>query len=80
MIKNQEIVDNLIISYWMEIETVMNYIANSIKNEGNAYEHDAIANFMEFIRQDRDPYITGDGEQTRDMAHLEDVVSANIFL
>jgi UDP-glucose 4-epimerase len=39
----------------------------------------AIANFMEFIRQDRDPYITGDGEQTRDMAHLEDVVSANIF-
>lgn len=26
---------------------VISYIANSIKNEGNAYEHDAIANFME---------------------------------
>jgi len=34
MIKNQEIVDNLIISYWMEIETVMNYIANSINLDG----------------------------------------------
>ena len=27
----------------------------------------------------RIPYITGDGEQRRDMAHVSDVVSANIF-
>ena len=39
----------------------------------------AIANFMEFIRQGKNPFITGNGEQRRDMSHLEDVVSANIF-
>jgi UDP-glucose 4-epimerase len=39
----------------------------------------AVANFMEFIRQDKNPFITGDGEQRRDMSHLVDVVSANIF-
>lgn len=38
----------------------------------------AVANFMEFIRQGKNPFITGDGEQRRDMAHLEDVVGANI--
>tara|TARA_Y100000593_G_scaffold91717_1_gene181341 strand:- start:3495 stop:4361 length:867 start_codon:yes stop_codon:yes gene_type:complete len=38
----------------------------------------AVANFMEFIRQDKSPFITGDGEQRRDMAHLEDVVAANV--
>jgi len=39
----------------------------------------AIANFMEYIRQGKTPFITGDGKQRRDMAHVEDVVSANIF-
>ena len=39
----------------------------------------AIANFMEYIRRGKGPFITGDGEQTRDMAHLDDVVSANLF-
>ena len=39
----------------------------------------AIANFMEHIRQGKTPFITGNGEQSRDMAHVEDVVSANIF-
>ena len=38
----------------------------------------AVANFMQFIRDGKNPFITGDGEQRRDMAHLEDVVSANI--
>jgi bacterioferritin len=31
---NKEIIDNLIVSYWMEIETVMNYISNSINLDG----------------------------------------------
>ena len=39
----------------------------------------AIANWMQYIRDGKTPYITGDGEQRRDMAHLKDVVSANIF-
>lgn len=34
MSKNQEIIDNLIKSYWMEIETVLNYIANSVNLDG----------------------------------------------
>ena len=39
----------------------------------------AVANWMQYIRDDRLPFITGDGEQRRDMANREDVVSANIF-
>ncbi len=34
MEKNKEIIDNLIIAYWMEIETVTNYISNSINLDG----------------------------------------------
>lgn len=34
MAAKKEIVKNLIISYWMEIETVMNYISNSINLDG----------------------------------------------
>ena len=39
----------------------------------------AIANWMQHIREGKRPFITGDGEQSRDMAHAEDVVAANIF-
>ena len=39
----------------------------------------AIANWMDYIRKEKAPYITGDGEQRRDMLHVEDAVSANIF-
>ena len=34
MASNKTIVDNLVISYWMEIETVINYISNSINLDG----------------------------------------------
>ena len=34
MTTNKDIIDNLIISYWMEIETVINYISNSINLDG----------------------------------------------
>jgi len=34
MSKKKEIIDNLIKSYWMEIETVINYISNSINPDG----------------------------------------------
>ena len=34
---------------------------------------------MQHIRENKRPFITGDGEQRRDMANLEDVVSANVF-
>ncbi len=39
----------------------------------------AVANFMEHIRRGKEPFITGTGEQRRDMAHVSDVVAANIF-
>jgi len=39
----------------------------------------AIANWMHSIKSGKNPYITGDGEQRRDMAYLDDIVSANIF-
>jgi len=31
---NQKIIDNLVVSYWMEIETVQNYLANSENLDG----------------------------------------------
>ncbi len=34
MSNKKEIIENLIKSYWMEIETVMNYISNSINLDG----------------------------------------------
>lgn len=34
MADKKEIIENLIIAYWMEIETVINYISNSINLDG----------------------------------------------
>ena len=38
-----------------------------------------VSNWMEYIRKNKDPFITGNGTQARDMAHVSDVVEANIF-
>jgi len=38
-----------------------------------------VANWRRFIKDGKIPYITGDGDQRRDMAHVSDIVSANIF-
>jgi len=54
----------------------------------NVYSHDqradgpyatAVANWMRSIREGINPFITGDGEQRRDMVNADDVVNANIF-
>jgi UDP-glucose 4-epimerase len=54
----------------------------------NVYSHDqpadgpyatAVANWMKSIREGINPFITGDGEQRRDMVNVDDVVEANIF-
>ena len=39
----------------------------------------AISAWMQMIREGRELHIDGDGEQTRDFVHVDDVVSANIF-
>tara|TARA_R100001510_G_C7594658_1_gene163220 strand:- start:3 stop:923 length:921 start_codon:yes stop_codon:yes gene_type:complete len=40
----------------------------------------AIANWMHHIKGDIKPFVNGDGEHRRDMVHVDDVVSANIFV
>ena len=39
----------------------------------------AISNWMSFIKDNKNPFITGDGSQRRDMLHVSDAVRANIF-
>jgi len=39
----------------------------------------AVASWMHCIREKKQPFITGDGNQRRDMVHVDDAVSANIF-
>ena len=39
----------------------------------------AIANWMHHIKHDKVPFLNGDGTQRRDMVHVDDVISANIF-
>ena len=38
-----------------------------------------IAAWMHAIKENKRPFITGDGEQRRDMLHVEDAIAANIF-
>tara|TARA_R110000824_G_scaffold255131_4_gene444092 strand:+ start:571 stop:1443 length:873 start_codon:yes stop_codon:yes gene_type:complete len=45
---------------------------------GGAYAT-AVSNWMEYIRQNKNPFITGTGDQRRDMLNVKDAVSANIF-
>jgi len=39
----------------------------------------AVANWIKYIREGKNPFITGTGGQRRDMLHVSDAVSANIF-
>ena len=39
----------------------------------------AVCNWMHYIRTGKNPFITGDGNQRRDMLYVHDAVSANIF-
>mgnify|MGYP003627655057 CR=1 FL=1 len=39
----------------------------------------AVCNWMQYIRDGKKPFITGNGDQSRDMLHVDDAVSANIF-
>ena len=78
--------------YTSEIETTLYYKLFGMDTVSlryfNVYSPDqradgpyatAIANWMEFIKQGKNPFITGTGEQRRDMLHVTDAVSANIF-
>ena len=39
----------------------------------------AVCNWVDFLKNNKTPFITGDGSQRRDMLHVSDAVSANIF-
>ena len=40
----------------------------------------AISNWMDYIKKDKKPFINGDGQNRRDLIHVDDVVAANIFV
>jgi nucleoside-diphosphate-sugar epimerase len=51
----------------------------SYDQEADSEYATVVCNWKKYILEGRTPYITGDGEQRRDMTHVDDVVSANIF-
>jgi len=48
------------------------------QNAANEYAT-VVCNWKRFISEGRTPFITGDGNQRRDMTHVSDIVSANVF-
>jgi UDP-glucose 4-epimerase len=65
--------------YGLDTVSLRYFNVYSEDQETNGSYGTAIANWMQAIRDNTVPYITGDGEQRRDMVHVDDVVSANIF-
>ena len=51
----------------------------SYDQEANSEYATVVCNWKRYVTEGRTPYITGDGEQRRDMTHVDDIVSANIF-
>ena len=47
--------------------------------EANSEYATVVCNWKKFITEGKIPFITGDGKQRRDMTHVDDIVSANIF-
>ena len=65
--------------YGIDTVTLRYFNVYSPDQEADSPYATAVANWMRFIREGKNPFITGDGEQRRDMAHKGDVVSANLF-
>ena len=78
--------------YVGELETLLYYRLYGLKTVAlryfNVYSYDqqadseyatVVCNWKKYLSENKRPYITGDGEQRRDMTHVEDIVSANIF-
>lgn len=51
----------------------------SYDQEADSEYATVVCNWKKYLLEGNTPYITGDGEQRRDMTHVDDVVSANIF-
>ena len=78
--------------YVGEMETLMYNKLYGLKTVAlryfNVYSYDqeadseyatVVCNWKKFITEGKVPYITGNGEQRRDMTHVYDIISANLF-
>ena len=78
--------------YVGELETILYNQLYGLKTVAlryfNVYSYDqeadseyatVVCNWKKYISEGKRPFITGDGEQRRDMTHVDDIVSANIF-
>tara|TARA_B100001094_G_C18087641_1_gene748623 strand:- start:103 stop:966 length:864 start_codon:yes stop_codon:yes gene_type:complete len=78
--------------YVGEMETLLYYRLYGLKTVAlryfNVYSYDqkagsqyatVVCNWKKFIKENKTPYITGAGDQRRDMTHVDDIVSANVF-
>lgn len=65
--------------YKLDTVSLRYFNVYSPDQQANSTYATAISNFMQHIRDGKNPFITGNGHQRRDMAHVEDIVSANIF-
>jgi UDP-glucose 4-epimerase len=65
--------------YGLDTVSLRYYNAYSEDQEYGGSYSTAICAWMEMIKQGKPLRIDGDGEQTRDLVHVQDIVSANIF-
>tara|TARA_R100000808_G_scaffold23919_3_gene53847 strand:+ start:11598 stop:12455 length:858 start_codon:yes stop_codon:yes gene_type:complete len=65
--------------YDLDTVTLRYFNVYSFDQKADSPYATAVANWMRYIREGKNPFITGNGKQRRDMAHKSDVVSANIF-
>jgi len=65
--------------YGLDTVTLRYFNVYSPDQEAEGPYATAISNWMRHIRQNKKPFITGNGEQRRDMLNVKDAVSANIF-
>ena len=74
-------VESLLYSRLYGLKTVALRYFNvySYDQEADSEYATVVCNWKKFITENKNPYITGTGDQRRDMTHVDDIVSANIF-
>lgn len=65
--------------YGIDTVSLRYFNVYSEDQEANGPYSTAVCNWMDYLKNNKTPFITGDGTQRRDMLHVSDAVSANIF-
>ncbi|MAG76251.1 MAG: hypothetical protein CL811_05765 [Colwelliaceae bacterium] len=65
--------------YGVDVVSLRYFNVYSENQQADSSYPTAISNWMHHIRLDETPFLDGTGEQKRDMVHISDVISANIF-